>query len=369
MNVIPVKLLKPHPKNSVYYNDIAGEKYQEVRQSIEVNGIRDPLKILPDYTVVAGHQRLKIAKELGIDKVPVVIVDFTAQEAEYLLIADNEERRQDDNDPMKKAKRAEFLKNYWGVKQGGDRKSKEQNALLKTVEDIANAIGEDKFTTKRLLKLNDLIPELQALISSGKLGTTAGEQLAHMEPDVQKNLLGVLGEQISNKTVEEVKSLRKELENKTLEVGKKEKEIGDKLKKLAREHQEAMANTVSPEEIEALKEKHQTEVVRIKASIEKEKQALQQELEEKNDELMAMTRAQLRAKEVYKFRQSLRNMIEDLGKHIRKLRFQYNQLLPEDDVNDDIKYCIEDMKKAISEIEALIGVGERRVIDIDISRS
>lgn len=35
----------------------------------------------------------------------------------------------------------------------------------KTLTDVAEAIGEDYKTTQRLLKLNDLIPELQQLFS------------------------------------------------------------------------------------------------------------------------------------------------------------------------------------------------------------
>ncbi|MDF9409736.1 hypothetical protein L7E55_15495 [Pelotomaculum isophthalicicum JI] len=75
-----------------------------------------------------------------------------------------------DDDPMKVARRAKFLKEYWEVERGGDRKSKGQNVPLKTLNDVAAAIGEDERTTKRLLKLNDLILPLQNLISAGKLG-------------------------------------------------------------------------------------------------------------------------------------------------------------------------------------------------------
>lgn len=113
------------------------------------------------------------------------VKDVSPEGAEYLLIADNEERRQNDDDPVKKARRAKFLSNYWGIQRGGDRKSKGQNVPLKTVADVANAIGEDERTTKRLLKLNDLIPELQSLVSSGELGTTAAEQLAYLTSEVR----------------------------------------------------------------------------------------------------------------------------------------------------------------------------------------
>ncbi len=65
-------------------------------------GIRDPLKVTPDYTVIAGHVRLKIARELGLTHVPVEIWDVGPEEADYLLVADNEERRRS-RDPVKRA--------------------------------------------------------------------------------------------------------------------------------------------------------------------------------------------------------------------------------------------------------------------------
>lgn len=78
---------------------------------------------------------------------------------------------------LKKAKRAEFLKRYWEVRRmSGRERLKVQNALSKTLADVAEVIGESIDTTKRLLKLNDLIPELQQLVSQGKLsfGGTSG---------------------------------------------------------------------------------------------------------------------------------------------------------------------------------------------------
>jgi ParB family chromosome partitioning protein len=89
MNCVSISLLKCHPKNQEYYNGLTPEKYEEIKRSIEINGIRDPLKVLPDYTIIAGHQRFKIAQELELTQVPVVIMDIDQKEAEYILIADN----------------------------------------------------------------------------------------------------------------------------------------------------------------------------------------------------------------------------------------------------------------------------------------
>lgn len=138
---------------------------------------------------------MRIAKELGLAEVPVIIVDVDEWKAEYLLVAENVERRgQAELDPVKKGRIAKFLQEYWGVRNGVGR-NLTHNA--KGTEDIADAIGESIHQTRRLLKLNDLIPEIQALVSSGKLGTTAAaDQYAYITPENQRILIEVLGEQL-----------------------------------------------------------------------------------------------------------------------------------------------------------------------------
>jgi len=141
--------------------------------------------------------------------VPVEVLDVDEREAEYLLIAENVERRGEaESDPMKKARIAKFLKEYWNVRDGKPR----QNVAVKTMDDVAEAIGEDRRNAQRLLKLNDLIPEIQFLVSSGKLGTTTAVQIAYLTPEEQRALLDALGESLTQKTVAEMTQLRRAIE-------------------------------------------------------------------------------------------------------------------------------------------------------------
>lgn len=214
LNYVDEKKIKEHDKNSYYFTDVEGEKYEEIRRSIEENGIRDPIKVMQElqangdsrFIVISGHQRLRIARDIGLGKVPVqVIPDISEEDAEYLLIAENVERRgQAETDPIKKSRIANFLKEYWEVQDGKPR----HNVGVKTTSDIGMILGADERTTQRIMKLNDLIPELQDLVSEGKLGTTAGEQLAHMTEDNQRALLDVLGDEIERTTVAKAKEYR-----------------------------------------------------------------------------------------------------------------------------------------------------------------
>src|SRR5690625_877432 len=207
---VEISKLKNHPKNNYYFTDLDNSKYEEVKRSIMMNGIRDPIKCTTSFTVISGHQRLNIAKELGMKTVPVQIIDVDEWKAEYLLIAENVERRgQAETDPIKKSRIANFLKEYWGIHDGMNQHSRVgQNADPKTTENIAEFMGEEERNTRRFMKLNDLIPELQELVSTRRLGTTAGEQLAYLTEDNQRALLNVLGEEIERTTVAKAKEYR-----------------------------------------------------------------------------------------------------------------------------------------------------------------
>lgn len=277
---ISIDRLKEHPKNGYYFSEIDGEKYEEIKRSIATHGIRDPLKVTTSYTVISGHQRLRIAKELGFKDVPVEILDVDEWQAEYLLIAENVERRgQAETDPIKKARIAQFLKEYWGVNQG-TRKGLGQNGLT----DVAEIIGETERTTKRLIKLNDLIPELQALVSAGKLGTTAAEQLAYLTEEEQRALVDVIGEKVSEASVQQAKEWRKQAK----EAAQKGEDFSEKIRqaemKARMAEQKAQKIEKSFRELTAELEDKET---RLKM-IEEEKRLLERKLKAQEKDIEAV---------------------------------------------------------------------------------
>lgn len=321
---ISIDKLKEHPKNNHYFTDLDGEKYEEVKRSIETNGMRDPIKCTTAYTVISGHQRLRIAKELGLEEVPVQIVDVDEWEAEYLLIAENVERRgQAETDPMKKSRIANFLKEYWEVRDGGDRKSEGQNAFRKNMKDIGDTIGESERTTKRILKLNDLIPSLQDLVSEGKLGTTAAEQLAYMSPENQTTLYEVIGERISETTVAKAKEYRHEAD----EADENDTAYAEQLKQLQKLENE---NQLLKQELEQSKEDNESsqqkikqlaeqppkvitetvedtaEIKRLTSEVKSYEKLLDQVREEKKDLEQQMEQSKMTKEQIMKMKDSMR---------------------------------------------------------------
>jgi len=99
------KDLKPYKFNEELFDLLKGNDYDALKRDIEKNGVKVELHILPDKTVICGHQRLKIAKDLKIKHLRCKTVDDldTPDKIKEYVILDNLLRRQ-----LSKEKRAFF---------------------------------------------------------------------------------------------------------------------------------------------------------------------------------------------------------------------------------------------------------------------
>lgn len=190
MNISP-NALKPHPRNEEFFSNAEGEDYQRLKESIQELGVLTPLRVSSDMTIVSGHQRWHAAKELGLESVPVEIDEGLKDEDEKLiqLIAANFGRMK--NDPIKQGKWLVEYERLRGVRDGryGKRSLDRHNVGLKQ-SDIADELGVDARTIQRLKNLTTLIPEIQDIISEGKITPTTGfTLLSRLSEDEQHQLL------------------------------------------------------------------------------------------------------------------------------------------------------------------------------------
>lgn len=83
---VPLSRLMPYARNP-RKNDTS---VNAVAASIREFGFRNPIIVDGAGTVIAGHTRLKAAKMLGMDKVPIVRADdLTEEQANAFRLADN----------------------------------------------------------------------------------------------------------------------------------------------------------------------------------------------------------------------------------------------------------------------------------------
>ncbi|WP_108775593.1 site-specific DNA-methyltransferase [Lactimicrobium massiliense] len=89
LKVIPVKDLKPAEYNPRRKLKPGDKEYEKIKNSIQEFGFADPLVVNADMTVIGGHQRLTVAKELGYTEVPCAVVDVDKTREKALNIALN----------------------------------------------------------------------------------------------------------------------------------------------------------------------------------------------------------------------------------------------------------------------------------------
>ena len=93
-----INKLIEHESNIKFFNPLEGDDYERLKSDIKKNGIHDALIVSSESNekrvVYAGHNRLRAARELGIDKVPIREMVFIDEEQQTdFIIRDNLHRR------------------------------------------------------------------------------------------------------------------------------------------------------------------------------------------------------------------------------------------------------------------------------------
>ena len=114
MKVKKIEINKLQPAS---YNprQISTKQYKDLKESIRKFDLCDPIIINKDMTVIGGHQRLKVCKELKYDKVDCVILDLTKEQEKELNIRLNKSGGEWDMDLLSNFE-IEELKD-WGFKE------------------------------------------------------------------------------------------------------------------------------------------------------------------------------------------------------------------------------------------------------------
>ncbi len=158
-------------------------KLADLMASIKEKGVLQPILVRnagAGYEVVAGERRLRAARALGLEQVPVIVKAVTDKEALVLALVENIQR--EELNPIEEA-------------QGFKRLIEEFHY---TQEDVAQAIGKDRTTVTNLLRLLRLPQEVATLVLDGKVSMgharallslpTATEQISLAHDIVAKGL-------------------------------------------------------------------------------------------------------------------------------------------------------------------------------------
>lgn len=319
---LSVDILKVHPRNEEFFDNLSGDKFELFKKSIKEDGVITPIIVAPDMTIISGHQRVKACKELGIKLIPAIIREELLDDDEKMkkLLASNFGRMK--NNPMKQSKVLSEYEKLCGVYHGNHQKEKPQNAVSQ--EDIAKQLGISVDTIQRLKKLQKLAPEAQELVETGQLSyTNAVKFYTKLSQEDQKKLIDEIGKDHIN-----------ELTGKqTQDIMTKLNLAQNKLKAVQEEHNNSMVtftdklNKVSKENEELKRKLNNQDNKDLKVNNEaaEENKKLNSKVTELGDKLVAMQneeqkeRDRIREEEKKKIEEDKKDEISDLKIKIDKL--------------------------------------------------
>ena len=99
INIENLKTAEYNPRKDLKPGD---EKYEHIKKSIKEFGYVDPIVVNKDMTVIGGHQRLKILKELGYNEIECNVVNVNKSIEKKMNIALNNNSGEWDNEKLKK---------------------------------------------------------------------------------------------------------------------------------------------------------------------------------------------------------------------------------------------------------------------------
>lgn len=174
VQIVPAEQVFPYARQP-YSVDRPSADLVRLMDSIERTGIAEPLIVRPrsegGYEIISGHRRDYCAKVVGLDTRPVIVRNYSDEDADILVVDYNINR--ENLLPSEKAK-AYKLKLDAMKRQGArtDLTSDQLGPMLsgvRTNQVLAEQVSDSKTQVQRYIRLTNLIPPLMEAVDAGKL--------------------------------------------------------------------------------------------------------------------------------------------------------------------------------------------------------
>ena len=195
-----------------HFKAISGDEWDEFVASIKSHGILTPITVRPidedSYEILAGHNRVRGAKEAGLIEVPSIIKNVDDVEAS-IIIADTNLQREEVTDLEKgwayrnifeaisrQGERSDLTLGQSDPKSENDteRTLGQKDPKLRSSEIIAEKYGVGEKTVRRKIRLTYLIYPLYTCYEEKLITQDIAEQLSYLRSNEQALIEGLLHE-------------------------------------------------------------------------------------------------------------------------------------------------------------------------------
>jgi len=182
-----IKDLKPHPRQAEFFQDLPFHLLRDLAQDMQDRGQKEPLEILPDGTIVCGHQRTRAAKMLRWEEIDVWVNHELAAQGdlavEQRLIEDNLTRRNLDRlDQVRCYKRLVEM----ARETPEQRRRSHQRGRLRDI--VGSRLGISGRTLERYLRVLNAPREVQDAFKAGQISLVHASKVAGLPIKVQQQL-------------------------------------------------------------------------------------------------------------------------------------------------------------------------------------
>ena len=153
------------------------ENLGELVDSIREHGVIQPLIVRPvggKYELIAGERRWRACTQLKLPKVPVILREASDQDVLEMALIENLQR--EDLDPLEEAEAYARLAREFGLRQ----------------EEIAQRVGKNRTTVSNAMRLLDLDPEVQTLVSRRMLSSGHAKAILGIKTKAEQRMLADL---------------------------------------------------------------------------------------------------------------------------------------------------------------------------------
>lgn len=198
IQIVPAAEVFPYSRQP-YTIDRPTPDLVRLMDSIEHIGIAEPLIVRPrdagGYEVISGHRRDYCAKAVGLDTRPVIVRNYSDEEADILVVDYNINR--EDLLPSEKAKayklKLDAMKRQGQKRVGTSPQNGEKLKENYSVSILGEQVKESATQIQRYVRLNLLIPPLVEAVDKGFLKLApAADFLSHLSEKEQTYLLLVM---------------------------------------------------------------------------------------------------------------------------------------------------------------------------------
>lgn len=297
-----------------------------LRKSIQTFGIKVPIRVSEDFTIIDGRTRFEIANELGIKKVPCMISDTLANPTENVLKYDIELGRRSIS-------------------------SRERSALEMERENYLGQIREESF--RKVLK--KISPKLRDIAK--RLFKTTGDVsfIAHIAGKPEE----VQEEYINEFQVINSKEIKGDIADELNRLTQAESDLKKELKSMKRNHDELQKKYNETYEMYVFaKNEAQEKLQKMKVGIEEElREKYRAESPEKVKKLIdeeTKRVGQEMKDEMLSLQKDLRNYSQSLADEKEKINEMKEQLNLAQNEKDDLTLAKEELEKRLNETKTLI---------------